>query len=243
MKKIFCIALISALVGLISCGMAFAVSLDEMKTPAEASNYTKTSSSKEVLDFCNNVAKQSGGRIRVEHIGYSPMGKQMIVMVIGNPAPASPEKVGKDKVVCYLNNNIHSGEIEGKEASLILAREIAQGKHDDILKDVVIIINPNHNLDGNDMLGEHRIDSQPEPKLVGSRLTAQGLNLNRDFTKLEQPENKAIMKVMKKWQPSLILDAHTTNGSRIRHAVTYHWSYNANTDKELSDFNSKVFIP
>lgn len=72
------------------------------------------------------------------------MGKQMIVMIIGNPAPASPEKVGKDKVVCYLNNNIHSGEIEGKEASLILAREIAQGKHDEILKNVVIIINPNH---------------------------------------------------------------------------------------------------
>lgn len=223
--------------------MAEAVSLDELKTPAEESNYTRTSSSKEVINFCKLVASKSNGRIRVEHIGYSPMGKQMIVMIIGNPAPASPEKVGKDKVVCYLNNNIHSGEIEGKEASLILAREIAQGKHDEILKNVVIIINPNHNLDGNDMLGENRIDSQPEPRLVGSRLTAQGLNLNRDFTKLEQPENRAMMKIIKTWQPSLILDAHATNGSRIRHAVTYHWSYNANTDKELSEFNSKVFIP
>ena len=87
------------------------------------------------------------------------MGKEMIVMVVGNPAPKGPEEVGGDKVVCYLNNNIHSGEIEGKEASLILAREIAQGKHDEILKDVVIVLNPNHNLDGNDMLGEHRIDS------------------------------------------------------------------------------------
>lgn len=222
---------------------AFAEALNDMQTPAEASNFTRTSSSQEVIDFCRNVASQSEGRIRVEHIGYSPMGKEMIVMVIGNPAPNGPEDVEEDKVICYLNNNIHSGEVEGKEASLILVREIAQGQHDDILKNVVIILNPNHNVDGNDMLGENRIDSQPEPRLVGSRFTSQGLNLNRDFTKLEQPENRAIMKVIKKWQPQLILDAHATNGSRMRHAVTYHWSYNANTDKALADFNSKVFIP
>lgn len=243
MKKLVNIFVTTVFIGLAAVLPAQAISLDEMKTPAEASNYTRTSSSQEVIDFCKEVAKQSGGRIRVDHIGYSPMGKEMIVLVMGNPAPKGPEEVGGDKVVCYLNNNIHSGEIEGKEASLILAREIAQGKHDKILKDVVIVLNPNHNLDGNDMLGEHRIDSQPEPRLVGSRLTSQGLNLNRDFTKLEQPETKAIMKVIKRWQPSLILDAHATDGSRIRHAVTYHWSYNANTDKELADFNSKVFIP
>ena len=243
MKKFSYFCMICLLLEITGCSVSSAASLDEMKTPAEESNYTRTSSSQEVIDFCTAVAKQSNGRIRVQNIGFSPMGKKMIVMIIGNPAPASPEKVAKDKVVCYLNNNIHSGEVEGKEASLILAREIAQGRHDDILKNVVIIINPNHNVDGNDMLGEHRIDSQPEPRLVGSRLTAQGLNLNRDFTKLEQPENKAMMKVIKQWQPSLILDAHTTNGSRIRHAVTYHWSYNANTDKALSEFNSKVFIP
>ena len=243
MKNLAQVLLTAAFIGLAAWAPAEAVSLDEMKTPAEESNYTRTSSSQEVVDFCKEVAKQSGGRIRIDHIGYSPQGKEMIVMVMGKPAPKGPEEVGSDKVVCYLNNNIHSGEIEGKEASLILAREVAQGMHDEILKDVVVILNPNHNVDGNDMLGEHRIDSQPEPRLVGSRNTSQGLNLNRDFTKLEQPETIAVMKVLKKWQPSLILDAHATDGSRIRHAVTYHWSYNANTDKELAEFNSKVFIP
>ena len=159
MKKLVNIFVTTVFIGLAAVLPAQAISLDEMKTPAEASNYTRTSSSQEVIDFCKEVAKQSGGRIRVDHIGYSPMGKEMIVMVVGNPAPKGPEEVGGDKVVCYLNNNIHSGEIEGKEASLILAHEIAQGKHDEILKDVVIVLNPNHNLDGNDMLGEHRIDS------------------------------------------------------------------------------------
>ena len=81
MRKLAQVLLITVFIGLAAWGPAQAVSLDEMKTPAEASNYTRTSSSQEVIDFCKEVAKQSGGRIRVDHIGYSPMGKEMIVMV------------------------------------------------------------------------------------------------------------------------------------------------------------------
>jgi hypothetical protein len=216
--------------------------LENMKTPAEVSDFSRTSSSQEVINYCKEVADLSGGRIRVETFGFTPLGKPEIVMIMGLPAPEQPEKVSKDKVVAYVQCNIHSGEVEGKEAALIFAREVAQGKHDDILSKVVILINPNMNADGNDNLGENRLDSQPEPRLVGTRSTAEGLNLNRDFTKLEAPETLATMKVLKEWKPVLFLDAHTTDGSRIRHAVEYSWSFNANTDKELTAYNSQVFI-
>lgn len=242
MKKLSLSLVLTFCLCLLTAGASCALSLDEMRTPAEESGFTKTTSSKEVFDFCKNAAALSKGRVRLEVMGYSPMGKPMPLLVVGNPAPSSPKELN-GRVVAYINCNIHSGEIEGKEAMLIFAREAAQGRHDKMLKNMVVLISPNMNLDGNDMLAEHRIDSQPEPRLVGSRLTAQGLNLNRDFMKLEQPECRAMMKELKKWQPALIMDAHATNGSRIRHAVTYHWSYNANTDKELSDFNSKKFIP
>lgn len=242
-RKIANIVTLAVFCALFGLGAAFAGPLDDLKTPAEASNYTLTSTTAEVVEFCNKVAGLSEGRIRVEDLGLSPMGKPMVMMVMGNPAPAGPAQVGRDKVVAFVQCNIHPGEVEGKEAMLIFAREVAQGQHDDLLKDVVILINPNMSPDGNDMFGENRIDSQPEPRLVGSRRTAQGFNLNRDFMKVEAPETRSTMKVMREWKPVLFIDSHTTDGSRMRHAVTYHWSYNANTDKDLADFNSKKFIP
>ena len=86
-------------------------------------------------------------------------------MIISDKAPKSPKDVPEDKGVVYVNCNIHSGEIEGKEAMMIFAREVAQGKHDDLLKDLVVIVVPNNSPDGNDKLDKHRIETQFTPKI------------------------------------------------------------------------------
>ena len=39
------------------------VKLEELKTPAEESEWERTTSSKEVLEYCKTVADNSGGRI------------------------------------------------------------------------------------------------------------------------------------------------------------------------------------
>ena len=69
MKKFSYFCMICLLLEITGCSVSSAASLDEMKTPAEESNYTRTSSSQEVIDFCTAVAKQSNGRIRVQNIG------------------------------------------------------------------------------------------------------------------------------------------------------------------------------
>ena len=110
------------------------VNLDELQTPAEASNWTKTSSSAEVYEFCQTVAENSNGRIIFKDSFTTELGTKIPYMIVGNPAPADPTKVDPDKAVVYVNCNIHSGEVEGKEAMMIFAREVAQGKHDDLVK-------------------------------------------------------------------------------------------------------------
>src|SRR5262249_17529464 len=56
---------------------------------------------------------------------------------------------------------------------------------------------------------------------VGTRANGQGLDLNRDFVKLESPEARALVRLLGRWDPAVVIDTHTTNGSRHRYALTY----------------------
>ena len=238
------IIVVLALVCMVLCFSAAAladVDLNTLQTPAEASEWTRTTSSAEVYQFCKTVAANSGGRIIMKDSYTTELGTTIPYLIVGNPAPADPSKVDPDKAVVYVNCNIHSGEVEGKEAMLIFAREIAQGKHDDLLKDLVIIICPNSNPDGNDDLGKNRINTQFTPKLVGTRTEGTGLNVNRDMTKLETVCARNIVRLMKEWDPVLFIDCHATDGSYMRHAITYNWCLNAGTDPELLAYNRDVF--
>jgi Synergist-CTERM protein sorting domain-containing protein len=216
---------------------AFAGVLDTLQTPAEASGWTISTPSQGVVDFVKTVAENSAGRIRYEDMGYTVYGKPLPLAVVGVPrAPQTPAEVG-NRIVMLIQCNIHSGEIEGKEGSLLLLREIAQGKHDDLLKNAVLLINSNFNPDGNDTLGEWRINSQPTPKRVGTRTNAQGFNLNRDFVKLDSPEARAHLKVFRKWGPAIVVDEHATDGTRHRHPMAYGYGNNPNNDQAFEDAN------
>lgn len=216
--------------------------LEELRTPAEIDGFlTRTTSSQEVVDYAATVAKYSNGRVRVEYIARSSSGMLVPMFIIGTPAPKDPAEVPSDKAIVYINCNIHSGEVEGKESMLIFAREAALGYHDDILKDLVILITPNMSPDGNDDLGKWRINSQFTPKLVGTRTNGQGYNINRDMTKLEAFEARGVVNVLNKWDPVIFVDAHATNGSYMRHAITYNWGLHPNTDPDIMEYNRDDF--
>ncbi|MCI9270604.1 MAG: M14 family metallopeptidase [Dorea sp.] len=218
------------------------INLDELQTEAEASGWEKTTSSEKVLEFCKTVAENSDGRIILDDTTFeTEAGTPIPYMIISDKAPAGPDEVDESKGVVYVNCNIHSGEVEGKEAMMIFAREVAQGKHDDLLKDLVVIIVPNSNPDGNDDLDKNRIETQFTPKLVGTRTEGNGFNVNRDMTKLETACARTIVQLMNDWNPILFIDAHATDGSYMRHAVTYNWGLNAGTDAELLEYNRDVF--
>ncbi|MCL2496168.1 MAG: hypothetical protein FWF04_01980, partial [Clostridiales bacterium] len=253
----------------VSAKVASANPLSTMLTPAEASGWTRTTSSAEVYAFCQAVAANSGGRIRFTHLGQTTGRKtpQMLsdpqdipLLVIGKPAPDSPAAVPADKAIALINAGIHSGEVEGKEAMLIFAREIALGLHDDLLEDLVLLLIPNFNADGNDYLYKQRISSQYTPKLVGSRFTGAVLNptiapgsysatseshnyynINRDMTKLDSSEGTAVVKLMNEWDPVIFIDLHATNGSLMRHSVTYNWGLHPNTDAAIMAYNMGDF--
>ena len=96
----------------------------ELLTVAEKSNFTETSRYKDVLDFISKLQDMSSV-IKITNIAVSAEGREIPMAILGNPTITDPVIAKKNnKPVVLIMANIHAGEVEGKESSLMLMREI-----------------------------------------------------------------------------------------------------------------------
>ncbi|MDP6414033.1 MAG: M14 family metallopeptidase, partial [Gammaproteobacteria bacterium] len=214
-------------------------------TRAESSDYSATSRYADVMAFIHALQRQSD-LLRVETLGISPEGNKIPLLVIGSPVPSSPTDLNHDdRVVVYFQANIHAGEVEGKEAALMLARSLALDQSPDILDRLVVLIAPIFNVDGNDKISPDNRPRQNGPaEGVGIRLNGRNQDLNRDGIKLESPEVRGLVQnVLNRWDPVFFLDAHTHNGSYHEEPVTWVWGLNPLGDLALFDFMENVAWP
>jgi len=216
----------------------------ELKIVAESSNFEATSMYSDVLQFIDKLKKQSK-LIGVENIGYTVEGKEIPMLIMSNPLPKKPSDLQNDsRIVFYIQANIHAGEVEGKEASLMFARDLLQPKYSELLKKVVFLIVPNLNADGNDHASENNRTNQNGPKVVGVRHNGAYLDMNRDGLKLETPEMSAVIsQVINRWNPEIVLDCHTTNGVYRQEPVTFSWMANPNGNRELINYMRDKLMP
>lgn len=217
----------------------------ELYSRAEQTNYEETSLHADVMNFVYALEKHSE-LTYVEIIGTSKEGRDIPLVVLADPPVKTPEEAVKSgKPVVYIQGNIHAGEVEGKEASMELMREIAFGPRKHLLSDQIILFCPIYNADGNDALGENNRRSQGgSPMLTGQRSTSEGYDLNRDGMKIDAIETKALLKnIILKWDPILLVDLHTTNGSRHGYALTYAPSYHTAGHPAPSDYTMDVMLP
>jgi hypothetical protein len=197
------------------------------------------------LDIVKQLVKISKN-VRVETIAISTDGKTVPLLVIGKPLPADRSALKNDKrLVLYIQANIHAGEVEGKEASLMFARELLEQKNNPLLDKLVILICPIFNPDGNDQISKLNRTHQNGPENgVGVRHNGMLLDMNRDAVKAETPEVRGLlMNVFNKWDPDIFVDCHTTNGSYHIEPVTFTWMVHPNSDKTLIDYMSSKLGP
>ena len=214
---------------------------EEILTVAESSNYTKTSLYNDVMNFLYQVQKKSD-LVKILPLTTSSEGRMVPLVVL------SKEKISRPGDLCttgmpavLIMANIHAGEVEGKEASLMLIRDIALGKFSGLLDNQMLLFIPIFNADGNDKLGHNRRDLGPE--LAGVRHNGQNLDLNRDYLKLESPEVQSLVDVFNSWDPLLVVDMHTTNGSYHQEPVTYSTLLNPNSSEKLRNFMWQKLFP
>lgn len=196
---------------------------NQLLTRPELTNYRATSRAADVDRVLNNVAKRCD-RIRLTTLGQTVEGRPIRAIVAAHPPAARPSDLKKDdpRLVVLLLGGIHAGECDGKEALLMLLRQLAAEPDHPWWQHFVLLVVPNFNVDGGERIGvEHRPHQDGPEEGSGRRENAQDLDLNRDYMKLESPEVRALVRWARRWDIDVFIDTHTTNGSRHRYPVTF----------------------
>ncbi|MFC2188453.1 M14 family metallopeptidase [Fulvivirgaceae bacterium LMO-SS25] len=217
----------------------------ELLTTPEKTAYLNTSTYNDVREFLEYVNANSP-LTHLEYIGKSESGREIPLIILSDPKVSTPEEAqATGKSTFYIQANIHGGEVEGKEAVMILMREILFGDKKHLLDNQIILIAPVYNIDGNDNMGDNTRPSQEgSPMTAGTRANGAGLDLNRDGMKLEGSETKALLEnVILKWDPQLLVDLHTTNGTWHGYSLTWAPSYHSAGQYEPYDYTWNNMLP
>lgn len=209
-----------------------------LPTVAESSGYTATATDLQVENFLRRLASQSR-TADLRSLGNSVEGRPIWALVL------EPERTTSTKPLSVMMlGGIHAGECDGKEALLSLARDLALSSENQWRQSLRLIFVPNLNTDGNGRRGTLHRPGQVGPEQgVGIRENAQGLDLNRDFVKLQSPEIRSVVAALNEYDVDVLIDTHTTNGSLHRYDLTYDLPHNPNTPREIDHWLRHSLLP
>ena len=215
----------------------------DLRTRAEITNSEETSSYADVQRVITGLVSSSP-LVYTESFGKTEEGRDLPLMVISDPKVTTPEAARKlGRPLVFVQANIHAGEVEGKEAVLMLARRLVSGDLKPLTKQLVILIAPDYNADGNEKVNVQNRTAQNGPVAgVGTRENGKGIDLNRDYMKLDSQEARSLVGLMNKWDPHVLVDLHTTNGSYHANHLTYSPILNPNADARLIDFTRERML-
>ena len=218
--------------------------LSFLLTAAERTSFEETTQYNEVMAFVDVAAAQHPD-LHVSHFGYSLEGRKLPLVVFGDVPDASPEAIKRSgKIRIFIQANIHAGEVCGKEALLMLIRSLASGEHASWAESAVIIMAPIYNADGNERVNLFNRPRQNGPLGgMGQRPNADGLDLNRDHMKARSPEAQSLIRMMNEFDPHVLVDLHTTNGTRHGYHLTYSPPLNPNTDVAIDSLLRNQMLP
>lgn len=214
------------------------------QTVPERTGNTTTSRYADVVAFLDSLQRR-GADLRIGTLGTSVEGRTIPFVVVARPQVANPAEAHRSgKPVIWLQANIHAGEVEGKEATQMLLRDLTTGSLRPLLDSIVLLVVPIYNSDGNEAFAPaaRNRPGQHGPDPVGRRANGMGLDLNRDYVKAEAPETRGAMELLATWEPDLFIDLHTTNGSYHGYALTYATGNNPN-DTPVNAYARERFLP
>lgn len=230
---------------LFSCGIIFSQNnASEWQTFFEKSNYLNSADYNGSIEYMYKLESESK-YLKNFIAGKTPQGRDFIYTVVSKDGVFSPEFITQSsKPLIFIENGIHSGEIEGKDACFLLLREmLITGEKTGLLDNFNFVIIPIFNIDGHERRSPYNRINQNGPTVMGWRTTAQNYNLNRDFLKADAPEMQMLLKIFTMYEPDFFIDTHTTNGADYQYTVTYATEKYENVPPPISEWINNTYIP
>ena len=231
---------LSTLLGLI----ALSAHASDWTTPAEASHFRTTPDMATTLEYLQRLAKAAPDKLKLVSYGTSPEGRPMMVVIASGDGSFDPSSAhAKGRPVVWVQGGIHPGEIEGKDAALMLLRDFAvTGKLPHLLDKVVLVYIPVFSVDGHENSSPYHRINQNGPESMGFRGQSQYLNLNRDYVKADAPEMRDWLKLWQHWQPDLLMDIHTTDGADYQYDLTWYLEDAHKLDPAINAWQQDFFV-
>ena len=189
-----------------------AASDDPWITPAEREGFRMTPSYAETRAWLERVAAASP-LVSLHSFGTTAEGRDLYYVRVATE--------GAGKPVVLVQAGIHSHEIDGKDAGLMLLRDIALGGKAGLVDAVDLVFVPIYNIDGHERASPLNAPHLRGPDNPGTRNTPQGINLNRDYAKADAPETRAMLRLLRVLDPVLYIDVHVSDGFDHGYDVTY----------------------
>ncbi len=213
-------------------------------TPAEASGLTRSPTYDQTLAYLRRLCA-AAPELALVDIGRSPQGRTIWMVVASLERASSPEALrAAGKPTLLAQAGIHAGEIDGKDAGLMLLRDLTvRPRQRALLQRANLLLIPILSVDGHERASRFSRPNQRGPARQGWRTNARNLNLNRDFAKLDAPETRAVVSVLDRWRPDLWLDVHVTDGIDYQYDITYGFNGPHGYSPAISGWLGKTLSP
>ncbi|MEO8045071.1 MAG: M14 family metallopeptidase [Spartobacteria bacterium] len=217
---------------------------DPWITPAEKTDFRLTPSYDETVAWLRKLVT-AAPQLKMISLGKSPEGRDIWMIIASREGAATPEALRKNgKPIVLAQAGIHSGEIDGKDAGLMLLRDMTvRGKRNDLLEQANFLFVPIFNVDGHERATKYGRVNQRGPEIMGWRSNAKNLNLNRDYAKADTPEMAAMLGAINQWQPDLYLDLHVTDGADYQYDITFGFNGTGGHSPAIETWLEKTFTP
>ncbi|MDY7396923.1 M14 family metallopeptidase [Aureibaculum sp. 2210JD6-5] len=213
----------------------------DFTTIFEESNGTETATYQQTVQFYTDLAN-TYSEIQLQEIGEADSGKPLHIVVLNPDTEFDFSKIKQHKTVLLINNGIHPGESDGIDATMMLFRDIAQGKVQPP-KNVVLVAIPIYNVGGCLNRNSHSRTNQNGPKSYGFRGNARNYDLNRDFIKCDTKNARTFAKIFHLVQPDVFIDNHVSNGADYQYTLTHLFTQHNKLGGSLGDYIHAEMMP
>ena len=198
---------------------------DPWITPAERTQLRTTPRYDETVAYLRKLVAATP-QLTMLSLGKTAEGRDIWMVIASKEGASTAASLRKNgKATVFAQAGIHSGEIDGKDAGLMLLRDMTvRGTKRDLLDRANFLFVPIYSADAHERYSRFTRINQRGPEEGGWRTNPRNLNLNRDYVKADAPETPAMLRALREWQPDLYVDLHVTDGADYQYDVTYGWN-------------------
>jgi hypothetical protein len=217
---------------------------DPWVTPSERDQLRTTPRYDETVAYLKRLVAASP-QLRMISIGRSDEGRELWMVIASKERAFTAEAMRKSgKPLLLAQGGIHAGEIEGKDAGMMLLRDMTvRGTKRELLDGANFLFVPIFNIDGHERFSRFTRINQRGPEEGGWRTNSRNLNLNRDYMKADTAEMRAMIRTIDAWNPDLYIDLHVTDGADYQYDVTYGWNGTAGFSPSISTWLDQSLRP